>query len=88
MSGPFIKYGDGLKTVPFIRNQIYIPIGKVGKKAEYKIDIWWETDPKKKMQAEQLFERIIITDQEAVRMGSLIVANFVAFYFWWTLIWE
>ena len=50
MSGPFIKYGDGLKTVPFIRNQIYIPIGKVGKKAEYKIDIWWETDPKKKMQ--------------------------------------
>merc|ERR1712242_156049 len=72
MSGPFIKYGDGLKTVPFIRN---------------KIDIRWETDPKKKMQAEQLFERIIITDQEAVRMGALIVANFVAFYFWWTLIW-
>merc|ERR1712123_158229 len=71
MSGPFVKVGDNLKTVPFVRDKVYIPVGKYGKKLE----------------AERLYERIYISDQEALRLGALIMANFVAFYFWWTVIW-
>merc|ERR1711935_654174 len=88
MSGPFVKVGDNLKTVPFVRDKVYIPVGKYGKKVEYKIDIYMEQDARKKLEAERLYERIYISDQEALRLGALIMANFVAFYFWWTVIWE
>ena len=85
---PFVKFGDSLKTNPFVRDKVYVPIGKYGKKVEYKIDIYMETDARKKLEAERLFERIVVSDQEATRLGALIMANFVAFYFWWTAIWE
>lgn len=88
MSGPFVKFGDSLKTNPFVRDKVYVPIGKYGKKVEYKIDIYMETDARKKLEAERLYERIVVSDQEATRLGALIMANIVAFYFWWTVIWE
>ena len=88
LSGPFIKYANSLKTVPLIRDKLFVPVGTNAKKLEYKIDIYMETDSFKKAQAEKLYNQIVIPQHEANNFGALVSANFVAFWFWWNLFWE
>ena len=89
LSSPFVKFANNnLKTVPLIRDKLFVPVGRYAKKLEYKIDIYMETDSYKKAQAEELYNRIVISEQEANNLGALVSANFVAFWFWWNLFWE
>ena len=77
-----------MKTVPLIRDKLFVPVGKNAKKLEYKIDIYMETDSYKKALAEKLYNQIVIPQHEASNFGALVSANFVAFWFWWNLFWE
>ena len=88
LSGPFIKYANSLKTVPVIRDKLFVPVGRAAKKLEYKIDIYMETDSYKKAQAEKLYNQIVVPVHEANNFGAVVSANFVAFWFWWNLFWE
>ena len=88
LSKPFVDIAEHLKTYPTVKTKIFAPIGEVRKRIEYKIDIYWLSDPYEKKKAEGLYQRIVIPQQEAVNFGALIVANGVAFQFWWTIIWE